>query len=113
MNNLFKGNRIDYVDSNLTRTVNMLETCRIYSVKHLFYASSISLYISNKLVSFCIRHQVNPLVILYVITEKSNEPIASTYSHLYQIPTTGVCFLTVYGTWERTDMTYFSFLQDI
>ena len=102
-----------YVDSNLIGFVNILEACRNYPVKHLLYASSSSVYGGNKVAPFSTEHQVDHPVSLYAATKKSNELMAHTYSHLYKIPTTGLRFFTVYGTWGRPDMAYFSFTQDI
>lgn len=102
-----------YVDSNLIGFVNILEACRHYPVKHLLYASSSSVYGGNKVAPFSTEHQVDHPVSLYAATKKSNELMAHTYSHLYKIPTTGLRFFTVYGTWGRPDMAYFSFTQDI
>lgn len=102
-----------YVDSNLIGFVNILEACRHYPVKHLLYASSSSVYGGNKVAPFSTEHQVDHPVSLYAATKKSNELMAHTYSHLYKISTTGLRFFTVYGTWGRPDMAYFSFTQDI
>lgn len=102
-----------YVDSNLIGFVNILEACRNYPVKHLLYASSSSVYGGNKVAPFSAEHQVDHPVSLYAATKKSNELMAHSYSHLYKIPTTGLRFFTVYGTWGRPDMAYFSFTQDI
>ncbi len=102
-----------YVDSNLIGFVNILEACRNYPVKHLLYASSSSVYGGNKVVPFSTEHQVDHPVSLYAATKKANELMAHTYSHLYQIPTTGLRFFTVYGPWGRPDMAYFSFTQNI
>ncbi|HPM03820.1 MAG TPA: NAD-dependent epimerase [Candidatus Cloacimonadota bacterium] len=106
-------NPFAYVDSNLTGFVNILELCRHYPVKHLIYASSSSVYGGNKLTPFSTNHNVDHPVSLYAATKKSNELMAHTYSHLYNIPTTGLRFFTVYGPWGRPDMAYFSFTKDI
>jgi len=102
-----------YVDSNLIGFVNVLETCRYHSVKHLIYASSSSVYGGNSVVPFSTNHQVDHPVSLYAATKKSNELMAHTYSHLYNIPTTGLRFFTVYGPLGRPDMAYFSFTKNI
>ena len=102
-----------YVDSNLIGFINILEACRNHPVKHLLYASSSSVYGGNKVVPFSTEHQVDHPVSLYAATKKSNELMAHTYSHLYNIPTTGLRFFTVYGPWGRPDMAYFSFAKKI
>ena len=102
-----------YLDSNLTGFLNILEACRSYPVKHLLYASSSSVYGGNKVAPFSTNHNVDHPVSLYAATKKSNELMAHTYSHLYDIPTTGLRFFTVYGPWGRPDMAYFSFTKDI
>lgn len=102
-----------YVDSNLVGFFNILEACRHNPVKHLLYASSSSVYGGNKVAPFSTNHQVDHPVSLYAATKKSNELMAHTYSHLYNIPTTGLRFFTVYGPWGRPDMAYFSFTNRI
>ncbi|MDF1617748.1 NAD-dependent epimerase [Petrocella sp. FN5] len=102
-----------YVDSNLIGFMNVLEACRNYPVKHLVYASSSSVYGGNKVIPFSTNHNVDHPVSLYAATKKSNELMAHTYSHLYNIPTTGLRFFTVYGPWGRPDMAYFSFTKDM
>jgi UDP-glucuronate 4-epimerase len=102
-----------YVDSNLVGFVNILEACRNNPVKHLLYASSSSVYGGNKVAPFSTNHNVDHPVSLYAATKKSNELMAHTYSHLYNIPTTGLRFFTVYGPWGRPDMAYFSFTNNI
>ncbi len=102
-----------YVDSNLVGFVNILEACRKYPVKHLIYASSSSVYGGNKTVPFSTKHNVDHPVNLYAATKKANELMAHVYSHLYNIPTTGLRFFTVYGPWGRPDMAYFSFTKNI
>lgn len=106
-------NPLAYVDSNLVGFVNILEACRAYPVKHLLYASSSSVYGGNKEVPFSTNHNVDHPVSLYAATKKSNELMAHTYSHLFNIPTTGLRFFTVYGPYGRPDMAYFSFTKDI
>lgn len=102
-----------YIDSNIIGFINILEACRNYSVEHLLYASSSSVYGGNKTVPFSTNHNVDHPVSLYAATKKSNELMAHTYSHLYGIPTTGLRFFTVYGPYGRPDMAYFSFTKNI
>ncbi len=98
-----------YMQSNIIGFYNILEMCRHYPVKHLLYASSSSVYGSNKKVPFEETDFVDHPVSLYAATKKSNELIAHTYSHLYNIPATGLRFFTVYGPMGRPDMAYFLF----
>ena len=100
-----------YVDSNLIGFTNILEGCRNTEVKHLVYASSSSVYGANIKIPFATSDRVDHPVSLYAATKKANELMAYTYSHLYQIPTTGLRFFTVYGAWGRPDMAYFSFTK--
>jgi UDP-glucuronate 4-epimerase len=100
-----------YVDSNLVGFTNVLEGCRHTGVKHLVYASSSSVYGANTKIPFAVGDRVDYPVSLYAATKKANELMAYTYSHLYQIPTTGLRFFTVYGPWGRPDMAYFSFTK--
>jgi UDP-glucuronate 4-epimerase len=102
-----------YVDSNLTGFVNILEGCRHGGVKHLVYASSSSVYGANTRMPFSVHHNVDHPVSLYAATKKANELMAHTYSHLYQLPTTGLRFFTVYGPWGRPDMALFLFTKAI
>ncbi|MCR1951317.1 NAD-dependent epimerase/dehydratase family protein [Clostridium sp. DSM 100503] len=102
-----------YIDSNIVGFINILEACRYNEVKHLLYASSSSVYGGNKVVPFSENHNVDHPVSLYAATKKSNELMAHSYSNLYDIPTTGLRFFTVYGPWGRPDMAYFSFTKDI
>ena len=102
-----------YSSSNLVGFVNILEGCRHQQVKHLIYASSSSVYGANKKVPFALQDSVNHPVSLYAATKKANELMAHTYSHLYQLPTTGLRFFTVYGPWGRPDMAYFKFVKAI
>lgn len=106
-------NPYSYIDSNIIGFINILEACRNYPVKHLIYASSSSVYGGNSVTPFSTEHNVDHPVSLYAATKKSNELMAHTYSHLYNIPTTGLRFFTVYGPWGRPDMAYFSFAKDI
>lgn len=98
-----------YINSNIIGFYNILEMCRNYPVKHLVYASSSSVYGSNTKVPFEETDFVDHPVSLYAATKKSNELMAHTYSHLYQIPATGLRFFTVYGPMGRPDMAYFGF----
>lgn len=102
-----------YIQSNIIGFYNILEACRHNPVDHLVYASSSSVYGSNKKVPFEETDFVDHPVSLYAATKKSNELMAHTYSHLYGIPTTGLRFFTVYGPLGRPDMAYFSFTKDI
>ena len=98
-----------YIQSNIIGFFNILEACRYYPVKHLIYASSSSVYGSNKKVPFEETDFVDKPVSLYAATKKSNELLAYTYSNLYMIPATGLRFFTVYGPWGRPDMAYYDF----
>jgi UDP-glucuronate 4-epimerase len=100
-----------YINSNIIGFYNILEACRRYPVYHLVYASSSSVYGSNKKVPFDETDFVDHPVSLYAATKKSNELMAHTYSHLYKIPSTGLRFFTVYGPMGRPDMAYFNFTQ--
>lgn len=106
-------NPLAYVDSNITGFVNLLEGCRHHPVKHLVFASSSSVYGVNPKVPFSTVDNVDHPISLYAATKKADELIAHTYSHLYQIPTTGLRFFTVYGPWGRPDMAYFKFVKAI
>lgn len=97
-----------YIESNIIGFYNILEACRNYPVEHLVYASSSSVYGGNKKVPFATSDKVDNPVSLYAATKKSNELIAHCYSKLYNIPTTGLRFFTVYGPCGRPDMFYFS-----
>ncbi|CAE6880963.1 COG0451 Nucleoside-diphosphate-sugar epimerases [Vibrio sp. B1FLJ16] len=102
-----------YADSNLVGHLNILEGCRQTKVKHLVYASSSSVYGLNAKVPFATSDSVDHPVSLYAATKKSNELMAHSYSHLYDIPTTGLRFFTVYGSWGRPDMAPFIFTKKI
>lgn len=106
-------NPASYIQSNLVGFGNLLEACRNYPVEHLVYASSSSVYGLNSKMPFSTADPVNHPASLYAATKKSGELMAHAYSHLYQIPTTGLRFFTVYGPWGRPDMAYFSFTQRI
>lgn len=102
-----------YADSNLVGHLNILEGCRHNKVKHLVYASSSSVYGLNTKTPFETSDSVDHPVSLYAATKKSNELMAHSYSHLYDIPTTGLRFFTVYGSWGRPDMAPFIFTKKI
>jgi UDP-glucuronate 4-epimerase len=102
-----------YVDSNLVGFVNLLECCRYHAVQHLVFASSSSVYGANTAMPFSVHHNVDHPVSLYAATKKANELMAHTYSHLYQLPCTGLRFFTVYGPWGRPDMALFLFTRAI
>jgi UDP-glucuronate 4-epimerase len=97
-------NPLAYVDTNLLGFANILEGCRHNDVEHLVYASSSSVYGGNTKMPFSVHDNVNHPVSLYAATKKANELMAHTYSHLYDLPTTGLRFFTVYGPWDRPDM---------
>lgn len=101
-----------YINSNIIGFYNVLESCRHYPVEHLIYASSSSVYGANKKVPFVETDFVDNPVSLYASTKKSNELMAHTYSHLYNIPATGLRFFTVYGPMGRPDMAYFNFVDN-
>jgi len=101
-----------YIQSNVVGFYNILEACRHYPVDHLVYASSSSVYGANKKVPFEESDSVDNPVSLYASTKKSNELMAHTYSHLYNIPATGLRFFTVYGPIGRPDMAYFGFTKN-
>ncbi|AUJ71702.1 MULTISPECIES: NAD-dependent epimerase [unclassified Pseudoalteromonas] len=102
-----------YADSNLVGHLNILEGCRATNVGHLIYASSSSVYGLNQKVPFSTSDSVDHPISLYAATKKSNELMAHSYSHLYQIPTTGLRFFTVYGSWGRPDMAPHIFTKKI
>jgi UDP-glucuronate 4-epimerase len=106
-------NPFAYVDSNLVGFVNLIEGCRHNPVKHLVFASSSSVYGANKKVPFAVTDNVDHPISLYAASKKANELIAHVYSHLYNVPTTGLRFFTVYGPWGRPDMAYFKFVKAI
>lgn len=102
-----------YIDSNLVGFCNILEGCRHHAVEHLVYASSSSVYGANKTMPFSVHDNVDHPLSLYAATKKANELMAHTYSHLYQLPVTGLRFFTVYGPWGRPDMALFKFTKAI
>ena len=102
-----------YIESNLIGFYNLLEACRHHEVEHLVYASSSSVYGSNKKVPYSTDDKVDNPVSLYAATKKSNELMAHAYSKLYNIPSTGLRFFTVYGPAGRPDMAYFGFTEKL
>lgn len=100
-----------YADANLIGHLNILEGCRHHKIEHLLYASSSSVYGLNRKMPFSTDDSVDHPVSLYAATKKANELMAHTYSHLYQLPTTGLRFFTVYGPWGRPDMALFKFTR--
>lgn len=133
LNNIFNGEQVDavvnlaaqagvryslinpqaYVNSNLVGFVNILECCRHSKIKHLVFASSSSVYGANTKMPFSVHHNVDHPVSLYAASKKSNELMAHTYSHLFDLPCTGLRFFTVYGPWGRPDMALFLFTKAI
>ncbi|MDI9818325.1 MULTISPECIES: NAD-dependent epimerase [unclassified Legionella] len=102
-----------YVQSNVVGFTNIIEACRHHQVEHLVYASTSSVYGANSTQPYQEGDAVNHPLTIYAATKKANELIAHSYSHLYQLPTTGLRFFTVYGPWGRPDMAFFSFTRDI
>lgn len=102
-----------YVSSNLQGFVNILEGCRHNEVEHLVYASSSSVYGANTSMPFSVHDNVDHPVSLYAASKKANELMAHTYSHIFNLPTTGLRFFTVYGPWGRPDMALFLFTKNI
>ena len=102
-----------YTDSNITGFLHILEGCRHHGVQHLVYASSSSVYGLNTTMPFSVHHNVDHPVSLYAATKKANELMAHSYSHLFNLPTTGLRFFTVYGPWGRPDMALFLFTKAI
>lgn len=106
-------NPFAYIDTNIRGFINILEACRRYSVEHLVYASSSSVYGGNSDMPFAIDDHADHPLSIYAATKKSNELMAHSYSHLYDLPTTGLRFFTVYGPWGRPDMSLFIFTKNI
>ncbi|WP_322743648.1 NAD-dependent epimerase [Vasconcelosia minhoensis] len=102
-----------YADSNLLGFLNIIEGCRQAATRHLVFASSSSVYGKNRKVPFAVTDRVDYPLSLYAATKKANELMAHAYSHLYQLPMTGLRFFTVYGPWGRPDMAYFKFVDAI
>lgn len=103
----------EYVDSNIVGFMNVLEGCRHSGVDHLVYASSSSVYGANERIPFSVGDNVDHPISLYAASKKANELMAHAYSHLFNLPTTGLRFFTVYGPWGRPDMAYYKFTRDI
>ncbi len=106
-------NPLAYIDSNIVGFAHILEGCRHNGVEHLVYASSSSVYGSNASMPFSVHDNVDHPLSLYAASKKSNELMAHTYSNLYNLPTTGLRFFTVYGPWGRPDMALFKFTKAI
>ena len=106
-------NPLAYINSNIVGFANILENCRNYDVEHLVYASTSSVYGANTKMPFSEHDSSNHPLSVYAASKKSNELMAHTYSHLYQLPTTGLRFFTVYGPWGRPDMALFKFTKAI
>lgn len=102
-----------YIDANITGFLNILEACRHFGCENLVYASSSSVYGANTRMPFSVHHNVDHPVSLYAASKKANELMAHTYSHLFNIPTVGLRFFTVYGPWGRPDMALFLFTRSI
>ncbi|MFB2881618.1 NAD-dependent epimerase [Floridanema aerugineum] len=102
-----------YVNSNVVGFINILEGCRQQNLQHLVFASSSSVYGANTKMPFSVHDNVDHPMSLYAATKKANELMAHTYSHLYNLPTTGLRFFTVYGPWGRPDMALFAFTKAI
>ena len=102
-----------YIQTNLVGFSNILEACRNFSIKHLIYASSSSVYGGNTKMPFSEKQLADHPVSLYAATKRSNELLAHSYSHLYSLPSTGLRFFTVYGPWGRPDMALFLFTKSI
>jgi UDP-glucuronate 4-epimerase len=107
------SNPKDYIESNIIGFFNLLECCRLFPVKHLIFASSSSVYGNSNDVPFTTNQQTDKPISLYAATKKTNELFAYNYSHLFDIPATGLRFFTVYGPWGRPDMAYFNFTKKI
>jgi UDP-glucuronate 4-epimerase len=102
-----------YINSNIVGFAHILENCRNHNVQHLVYASTSSVYGANTKMPFSENHNTNHPLSVYAASKKSNELMAHTYSYLYQLPTTGLRFFTVYGPWGRPDMSLFKFTKNI
>ncbi len=106
-------NPLAYINSNIVGFANILENCRNYNVEHLVYASTSSVYGANTKMPFSEHDNTNHPLSVYAASKKSNELMAHSYSYLYQLPTTGLRFFTVYGPWGRPDMALFKFTKNI
>ncbi|MDC0863368.1 NAD-dependent epimerase [Candidatus Pelagibacter sp.] len=102
-----------YIESNIYGFMNILESCRNHKIKQLVYASTSSVYGANTKMPFSENHNANHPLTIYAATKKSNELMAHTYSQLFNLPTTGLRFFTVYGPWGRPDMALFKFTKSI
>jgi len=102
-----------YIDSNISGFLNILQACRLHQIKHLVFASSSSVYGTNEKTPFAVTDFTDNPVSIYAATKKSNELMAHTYSHLFNIPCIGLRFFTVYGPWGRPDMAYYKFAAAI
>lgn len=106
-------NPLSYVESNLIGFTNIIEACRYAKIPHLTYASTSSVYGANTTMPFSEKHGVNHPLQFYAATKRANELMAHSYSHLFNLPTTGLRFFTVYGPWGRPDMALFKFTKNI
>ena len=106
-------NPLAYINTNMVGFTHILEGCRHNNVSHLVYASSSSVYGANTKMPFSINDNVDHPLSFYAASKKANELMAHTYSHLYNLPTTGLRFFTVYGPWGRPDMALFKFTKAI
>lgn len=106
-------NPLAYINSNILGFAHILENCRLSNVDHLIYASSSSVYGANTAMPFSVHQGANHPLSVYAASKKSNELMAHAYSHLYDLPTTGLRFFTVYGPWGRPDMALFKFIKAI
>lgn len=106
-------NPMSYVESNIVGFTNIIEACRYANVAHLTYASTSSVYGANTTMPFSEKHHVDHPIQFYAATKRANELMAHSYSHLFQLPTTGLRFFTVYGPWGRPDMALFKFTKNI
>ena len=106
-------NPTSYIDSNIVGFLNIIEACRHFNIQHLIYASSSSVYGANESYPFSVHDNIDHPLSLYAATKKANELIAHSYSNLYNLPTTGLRFFTVYGPWGRPDMALFKFTKNI
>jgi UDP-glucuronate 4-epimerase len=106
-------NPLSYIDSNIVGFAHILEGCRNHNIAHLVYASSSSVYGANTKIPFSVKNNVDHPLSLYAASKKANELMAHTYSNLYDLPTSGLRFFTVYGPWGRPDMALFKFTKSI
>ena len=104
---------IDYVDNNLIAFFNVLESCKMFKIKHLLFASTSSVYGESKKIPFRENQSTDNPIQFYAATKKSNEVMAHSYSHIYNLPSSGLRFFTVYGPWGRPDMALYKFTENI